>query len=297
MKKILALALALVMLCAACAAAEGGEPLFATVGDAIAAGAGEAIHGCDGKYYAVALEMDGKYIRAVADLDEKETALGEAISAADNADDIEAAFAAYDEYVATLPITYTEEFTVSPKAQAELDALAGKSIGELEEDGYQFFSAGPEGLEGKVVFVMDCGVYRYEFVINEDEQAYEKAQEEDLFDGLTVKTGTCIGLSNNAAETRFHADGTVDPEENPFAVFNEIAEIIAGAAGEDGKLDKEALIAALTEKFPGAEEQIRLAIELYELMGPESLQGIEGLEGMEGLVDPEGSGAPETPAE
>ena len=40
--------------------------------------------------------------------------------------------------------SYSEEFTAAPMEQAELDALAGKTIGDLEEAGYEYAEFGSE---------------------------------------------------------------------------------------------------------------------------------------------------------
>ena len=140
MKKTIALMLALLMLCTASVALaeEDGklEPLFATVGDALAAAGENPIAGGEEDYYAVITEQDGKYYRSVAELDDKAKALEQAILEAD-IDHMEEAFAARDEYLITLPIAYSEMFTVEPMTEAEMDDLVGQTIEELREAGYE----------------------------------------------------------------------------------------------------------------------------------------------------------------
>jgi hypothetical protein len=48
-------------------------------------------------------------------------------------------------YVKTLPISYSEAFTADPMSQMEMDALVGKTIGELREAGYDDSESGTEG--------------------------------------------------------------------------------------------------------------------------------------------------------
>ena len=131
MKKIIAMVLSVMLLCAAIGVtAEGADkPQFATFGDAFAAAGENPLYGGSDEKMAVIVEQDGKYIRVVTELDEKAQALDEA---ALESDDIDTAYAEFEAYVKTLPVSYTEEFTVQPKEQAELDGLAGKTIAELE---------------------------------------------------------------------------------------------------------------------------------------------------------------------
>ena len=142
MKKILALVLAVMMLgTACCALAEEAQsaPLYKTIGDALDAARktageeGNVISGSMiGEYVAVGTEENGTYYRHIADYDEKLAELEAARDALDfEADDYwekwEAAFAEIEAYERTLPIAYSEAFTAEPVAQADLDALAGKS--------------------------------------------------------------------------------------------------------------------------------------------------------------------------
>lgn len=89
-------------------------------------------------------EVDGKYYRSVAETDDIYTELQEAIWEA-TPEEMEAAFAAAEEYVKTLSITYSEVFTVAPMTQADMDALVGKTLGELREAGYEERESGTEG--------------------------------------------------------------------------------------------------------------------------------------------------------
>ena len=62
MKKIIALVLSVMMMCTAlCAMAENTEPMFATVGDALAAAGEFPIAGGEDDYFAIVTEKDGQY--------------------------------------------------------------------------------------------------------------------------------------------------------------------------------------------------------------------------------------------
>ena len=217
MKKIIALVLSVMMMCIAlCAMAENTEPMFATVGDALAAAGEFPIAGGEDDYYAVVTEKDGQYYRSVADLDDKYRDLQQAAWDAEP-EQMEEAYAAVDEYVKTLPIAYSEAFTAIPMAQEEMDALVGKTIGELRETGYEDRESGTEGDD--IVYVMRSGLFDYSCVVDADFDAYEKAQEEwpDGGNDFVVKSVNFHGITSEAVLKRFHTDGTVEEIPDPFA--------------------------------------------------------------------------------
>lgn len=206
MKKIIAVILALALLCAVCGTL-AEEPQFATFGDAVAAAGEEPVSGGTDEYMTVIVEKDGKFFRVVTMLDDEAKELDAAVL---EAADVEAAFAAFDEYVRTLPVSYTEELTAPPKDQAELDALAGKTIADLEAAGYEYYSSGTGSAEDEIVFTMDSGLYAYDFIVDANFDEYLKLEEKDDFDGLKVLSGKFAGPSIFATELNYHADGTVE---------------------------------------------------------------------------------------
>ena len=124
MKKLISLLLTAVMILACAAAETAGsapaqeaEPVYKTVGEALDAAGFDGMSGMMNDRYVVAGRQDGKILRSVAAVDEKYTALNNAVA---DADDIDAAFEALDEYARTLPILYTEEITAVPLDPAEI---------------------------------------------------------------------------------------------------------------------------------------------------------------------------------
>lgn len=270
MKKISAIMFAALMLFTACfaAAEEAGTPVFATYGDAVAAAGEESMAGGGEDYIAVALEKDGKYIRVVSSLDERAKELDAAISEAEP-ENIDAAFEAFFSYVYTLPVSYTEEFTVMPKEQDELDTLAGKTISALQLEGYIIDSSGTGAEEDQVVFTMSYGIYRYDFVAHATFDEYQELQEKDELGSLTAESGRFAGFSVFSTDLRYHADGTVDPDEDLMAdSYDLMIEIVdaVSAAWNDGDVDKEALIQSLTEKYPEEADMIREIVESYSVV-------------------------------
>ena len=285
MKKIIALILSLMMLCAACPVPAEGNSEFATFGDAVAAAGENPAIGGNEDYMAVVVEKDGKYIRVVTELDEKAKKLDEE---AMEAEDIDAAIQVFDEYVRTLPVAYTEEFTAPVKEQAELDSLAGKTIEELEETGYEYAGSGTEGNENTIVFMMAYGLYNYDFVVDSDFDDYMKRQENDEFDDLVVKSGKFSGVSIFATDLNYHADGTVEEaeeddsflmtldvtgedgdEESSFLLT--IPEDAVEIEDEDAPRDASGLFARVDgNKKPGLEED---GLPEYEYSGTDEIEG------------------------
>ena len=298
MKKILALVLALMMLgTACCALAEEaqGAPMYKTYGDALdaarqAAGEeGSIVAGSfGGEYAAVITAENGKYFRHVANYDEKLTELEAARDDMDfEADDFwekwEAANAEVDEYMRTLPIAYSEQFTAEPLAQADLDALVGKTLSELAEAGWE-----PEGSGGgdeRIVYMMRSGLFDYDFTVDADFETYEKALEDGSDGAFAVKGVKLAGITYAAYEKRFHTDGTVE-EEQPIdfmdamppeaaAIMEAIGEM-AEAAKNGEEIDVDKLIDVIEEQFPDKKDTIEPYREIIKMLIEQ--YGAEGLE-------------------
>ncbi len=284
MKKSIAWILAALLLLAAwgtMAEEEGKlEPLFATVGDALAAAGENPVAGGEEEYYAVVTAQEGRYYRSVALLDEKAKALQEAISAADF-EHLEEAFAAMNDYIATLPIAYSEVFTAAPMEQAELDALVGKTIGELREQGYEDRECGTDVDENEqmiIAYVLCNGLYDYRFVVDADFDTYEKAQEGELDDGaFVVKSANLRGITGEACSLRFHTDGTIEEPEDMFDTFSEmltvIQEMIEGV--KSGEIDDiDGFLAGLKEQYPDMADVLDAYREMIDAIGWEQFSAL-----------------------
>ena len=294
MKKIFALILAVMMLgTACCAMAEEaqGAPLYKTIGDAMDAARktvgeeGNIIAGSMiGEYVSVITEENGKYFRHIADYDEKLAELDAARDELDyEAEDYwekwEKAFADIEAYTRTLPVACSEEFTAEPIAQADLDALAGKTIAELTEAGYVIEMSGTEG-EG-IVYAMRYGIFSYNFTVDADEEAYFAAMDNGTGGELAVKSGKLAGISDFAWDKSFHTDGTVE-EESAFDVMSEmppegaallgVIMEIAEAAQNGEEVDIDKLFDAIGEQFPEKKDEIEPYREMIKQMDPELLQ-------------------------
>lgn len=274
MKKIVALILSVMLLCVSFTAlAETMEPLYATVGDALAAAGENPIAGGEDDYYAVVTEVDGKYYRSVAETDDIYTELQEAIWEA-TPEEMEAAFAAAEEYVKTLSITYSEVFTVAPMTQADMDALVGKTLGELREAGYEERESGTEGDD--IAYVMRNGLFEYSFVVDADFDAYEKAQEEwpDGGKDFVIQSVSFHGITSEAIFRKYHTDGSIEESPHPFEgyaeLMAEVQQMIESVQnGEEVNVDE--FFNGLKEKYPNLVESIDMYLEMYKMLGAETL--------------------------
>ena len=291
MKKLIALAMVVVMLFTALGVlAEEGQmaPLYATVGEALEDSAEDRVvaGGVPGEYYAVVTQKDGKYYRSVAIFDEKLNELNEALENLDyEAEDFfekhEAAMQAVDDYLKTLPIAYSEEFTAEPLTDEEMASMQGKSLSQLTEEGFEIGSNGTEPSEDEeeilIVYSLRYGVYDYNCVVDADFDQYIAAQDNGAEGDLVVKSMSLAGITEWGFEKRFHTDGTVEEPKDPFAEFSEImAEMMSfiekAQAGEE--IDIQDFADALKAKYPDYADMIDMYVTLYQTYG---LDGISSM--------------------
>ena len=287
MKKLIALVITVVMLFTVYGVlAEEGQiaPLYATVGEAMEDDAeGRVIAGgVPGDYYAVVTKKEGKYYRSVALCDEKLNELNEALESLDyEADDFfekhDAAMQAVDDYIKTLPIAYSEEFTAEPLTDEEMASMGGKTLSQLTEEGFEIGSNGTESGEDDeiiIVYSLRYGLYDYNCVVDADFDQYIAAQDNNAEGELAVKSMTLAGITESGFNKRFHTDGTVDEPEDPFAEFSEImTEIMTFIekiqAGEE--IDMKDFADMLKEKHPDYADMIDTYVTLYQTYGAEGL--------------------------
>ena len=289
MKKLIVWIMAAVIALAASAApAEEGRPapLYATVGEAMeAAGDRAVMGGIPGEYYAVVTQKDGKYYRSVAEWDEKLNELYETLNSLDyEAEDFfekhEAASRAVDDYLKTMPIAYSEMFTAEPLSDAEMTARCGKTLTQLTEEGFEIGSNGTEPGEGDepiIVYTLRYGVYDYSCVVDADLDRYTAAQDAGTEGELVVKSMALAGITEWGFDQRFHTDGTVEEEKDPFAEMNGILSELGEALGKlqaGEEVDLAGVADALKEKYPDYAEMIDMYVKLYQTYGLEGLMSM-----------------------
>ena len=140
------------------------------------------------------LERDGKYLRAVTMMDEHAKDLYQTAMAEEDS----SAFEVFDAYAWNLPVSYTEDITATPLEQAELDALAGRTIRDIMREwlckGFVTLTSGND----KTVISLDYGLYQYSFEV-------EGQGDKEL---AKVIKGEVSGFSRAAFDLSCHADGT-----------------------------------------------------------------------------------------
>ena len=290
MKKLIALAMVVAMLFTALGVlAEEGQmaPLYATVGEALEDSAEDRVvaGGVPGEYYAVVTQKDGKYYRSVAICDEKLNELNEALENLDyEAEDFfekhDAAMQAVDDYLKTLPIAYSEEFTAQPLTEEKLLSLCGKRLSQLIEEGFEVGDNGTESGEDDeiiIVYSLRYGVFDYNCVVDADFDQYIAAQESDAEGDLVVKNMELVGITEWGFDKRFHTDGTVDEPKDPFAEFSEIlTEIMTlienAQAGEE--IDIEGFADTLKVEHPDYADMIDVYVTLYQTYGLDGFSSI-----------------------
>ena len=182
--------------------------------------AGECVSiGEDLDYLTVVTEKNGKYIRTVTLPDDHAREL---YMAAMGADDSGKAFATYQTYAWSLPVAYTEELAAKPKEQAELDALDGKTVGQLLEEGYSLYEiGGGENLPTTVT--LSCGLFNYDFETDASFEQYREDEGWERMEEMKVKGGRLSGFSGLATNPDYLADGTYKPQVVPHVTAEEAA--------------------------------------------------------------------------
>lgn len=195
MKKLAALILAILMFCTVYGVMASEDPYFHTIREALDTSEGYAAINETDDFVTLILEKDGKTLRVVTMMDEHAKDLYLTAMAEEDS----SAFEAFDAYAWNLPVSYSEEITAVPLEQAELDALAGKTIRDIMQE-WQckgFVTSSSSGND-KTVILLDYGLYHYSFEV-EDQGNKELAK---------VITGEMTGFSRAAFDLSCHADGT-----------------------------------------------------------------------------------------
>ncbi|MBQ9030957.1 MAG: hypothetical protein IJ106_05825 [Parasporobacterium sp.] len=251
--------------------AEKEELVFATFGEALQeAGENPVIMGSE-EYYVVMLEEDGTFLRVVAQMDETGKEKMRSSYNELNYDKRIALDEDLNEYIKTLPISYTEEITAEPLNQEELDDLTGKTILEVEEMGYENESSGRYGPKGEPVYTVTYGLFNYDLLLNESYDVYQEHEDNGYYGDLTVKSALYAGPSQNMADLDYLADGTFAgstddlPGSFDLGEENEFLDSLFGSMkGEEG-MDPDALIESLIALMPDKEEEIRELIPFFAI--------------------------------
>ena len=206
MKKIIAALLALFVLCASAACADRIEPehpappLLGTFRET-AADLWSLCSDWNNEAIVATVDQNGNYFRVIALYDDHAKALSHTASL-------------LEEYALNLPVSCIERITAKPLDEADLKVLVGKTVSEAAALGYSLCGSGG-GISQPVTVYLSKGFFDYEFEIDvsfEEYTARTDRDEENVLDDLVI-TGysRCDGLSSQALDLRFSADGTFNP--------------------------------------------------------------------------------------
>lgn len=165
MKKPALLILSLIILCTACAAqaAENGLPAYASIRDALDSTDCYAEIRDNEDSVVLILCMEDRYIRIITLPDDYAKALYRAAEAKDFS---RPAMEAFDAYAWKLTPAVIEELPGTPKSQAELDGLIGKSVRDLINEGFgEEILVSEGGWENPTHIELEYGLFRYAFEV------------------------------------------------------------------------------------------------------------------------------------
>ena len=200
---------------------EKDRPESVSFRDAVDAAGEYAAVGGDMDYLAVAAEKDGRYFRTVTILDDRAKEL---YMTAMSAEDPDAANEAFKAYAWSLPVCYTEELAWKAKDQAELDAQAGKTVGELLGEGYSFYGIGG-GENLPTVVELTSGLFIYEFEVDASFDYYREHGGWDGVETMKVKGGTSSVSWDLATNLDYLTDGTYQPPIVPNITAEEASAV------------------------------------------------------------------------
>ena len=161
MKKLAAIILAILMLFQVYGVMASKSSCYYTIREALDAAEGyAAINETDDSVILI-LERDGKYLRAVTMMDEHAKDLYQTAMAEEDS----SAFEVFDAYAWNLPVSYIEDITATPLEQAELDALAGRTIRDIMREWLCKGFVTLTSENDKTVISLDYGLYQYSFEV------------------------------------------------------------------------------------------------------------------------------------
>ena len=231
MKKLTALVLAVLLFSVLSAApAESADmPVFSDTGEAVDA-AEENLNCCSRDCYSVVVKAGEKYYRVITDLDETAKEKYAAMNDPEVMDKWAEMQHEFDEYIRTLPVTRIEEITGTPMDSAELEKLSGKTLEELEADGFEWYDYTlHEEAEESAVISIRCGMFRYDVTLGAPPAEFREHEDAGTVGNLTVKSIIPSGLSWHAADPEYPADGSSMPSLNMWDdALDLLTEIITG---------------------------------------------------------------------
>ena len=139
---------------------------------------------------------------------------------------------------------------------------ADKTLLEVEEAGFEY-SAFRISENDEAVYTVSYGLYQYDLLLDVTYAEYMEHDDSSFIGDLTIRNASFSGVSRNAAELRFHADGTYDEESDAWAEYNEMMAMISNALSGD---NPEEAIQAIIDTMPEHAEEIQALVEIFSAM-------------------------------
>ena len=146
----------------------------------------------------------------------------------------------------------------------------GKTLGDLEAEGFESVGSGQNGEE--VEFIFNYGLYTYRFVVNESPEQYEAALENDGSYAFTVRSASLYELSSNVYNLDYEADGT--RIQNSLLDSFDFMQVFYDAF-TSGEIDLDSITEAMKDMPPEAAEQFQAFLDTVSDMAG----GMTGLPG------------------
>ena len=160
----------------------------------------------------------------------------------------------------TMGTSYGESFSISSSSSTDdsledvtVGGLTGLTMGVGESHG----ESSSEPFVPEVEFTMSNGLFLYHFFA---EQTQEEFMNMEDGDDLVAVTAVFAGISPNAGQLRYHADGEVEKDQDPYSEYAALVEKLQRAvdkAVKEGDLHVNDLIEELVEKYPESEADVR----------------------------------------
>ena len=132
----------------------------------------------------------------------------------------------------------------------------------MEEAGYESGSSNM-GEDDAAIYTVSCGLFEYDLLLNETYTEYIEHNDNGYIGDLTVKSACFAGLSHDAAQLCFHADGTYDKEKDPWSEYTSFMDMITNAVTSE---NPEEAVQALIEAMPEQAEEIRMFADAFAAM-------------------------------
>ena len=196
--------------------------LYATINDALAETKDLGIDYANDDYYSVVVDLNGRYIRIITELDAEAKEKRTASVDPDRLADWPMLKNDFISYAKMLPVFKIEEIVAQPIPEDVLEAYTSDknnlpTLSQLDEDGFEYAYAYPVKDEGEeaenAVLLVENGMFTYHITLEVTEDEYYNEDSVGKAGELCAEKIELVGLGSNAANLKYAADGSIVPSE------------------------------------------------------------------------------------